>query len=214
MKLALALACIALCVGCKSPPSDAKPQAIVPAASAAASAPASKHAGAKPPTCEAAPGWRFEEIALPPEFAPTLPSGVEHLYFAPGMFKEGDPGYWTYVFSLRFDKPLAVDHASTKTLLTDYYSGLISAVAGSKSVAVPDPAAVVELTAAVRLRDNGFVATVKTVDAFVTAKPIEVTLDLQFGPQKDCINVAASVAPRSDAIWTELTRARACVPCQ
>ena len=57
-------------------------------------------------SCAQAPGWRYERIELPPAFAPTLPPGVETLWFAPGMFDPAAADYFTYVFSLDWNEPL------------------------------------------------------------------------------------------------------------
>jgi hypothetical protein len=114
-----ALAIVASACGPQSVPTEAEPE------------PAISQPAAEPDPCDAPfDDWRYERIALPPEFAPTLPRGVEHLYFAPGMFEPASPGYWTYVFLLELEAPLA-DTEAVEALLTVYYQGLVTAVARS-----------------------------------------------------------------------------------
>lgn len=161
-------------------------------------------------TCAKLPTWRFERIELPPEFAPTLPAGVEKLYFAPGMFKPGDPGYWSYVFSLEFTDAGPTDGDAVTKLLVDYYAGLIGAVAKGKKLTLEAPFAKVKVTTK---SGGGFAAEVSTYDAFTTGKPIVVHLDVQPTNSGSCLNVAASPADKSAPIWTELETARSCVPC-
>jgi len=160
-------------------------------------------------TCANAPTWRFERIEFPPEFAPTLPAGVEKLYFAPGMFKPGEPDYWSYVFSIEIAEAISNDAESVQKFLDTYYVGLIKAVAAAKKHKTPSPAAGV----VVEKLPSGYGAVIKTIDAFTGGQPIEVTLDIRVSPDAKCINVAASAAPRKMTVWKQLETARSCVPC-
>lgn len=158
-------------------------------------------------SCDDAPGWRCERIELPPEFAPALPPGVEILYFAPGMFEPAAADYWSYVFSLGFERPLPADPQQIQALLETYYRGLISAVSRGKKREVPDPAAAVM----VETTPTGYLATVRTHDAFSGGQPITVTLDIRVAGT--CMNVAASAAAPGAPVWRALDRARRCVSC-
>lgn len=161
--------------------------------------------------CDQAPGWRYERIELPPEFAPDLPPGVEVLYFAPGMFDPAAPDYWSYVFSISAtgsaDGALPGDAPGIQALLATYYRGLISAVARSKKLDLPDPPAAV----IVEPTEVGYLATITTHDAFTGGQPLTVTLDLR--PHGHCLNVVASPAAPKTPIWRALDRARLCLPC-
>lgn len=184
--------------------------ALVAACSGAESAqPPSSPTPARTNQCADAPTWRFERIELPPEFAPTLPEGVEHLYFAPGMFEPGAPDYWSYVFSIRLTEPLAAGADSIESLLELYYRGLIAAVAASKQLAVPDPVATVSVAA----KPGGFVAEIETVDAFTGGQPIALTLEIELGADRRCLELAASAAAPGSPVWNTLAEARRCVAC-
>jgi hypothetical protein len=158
--------------------------------------------------CAEAPGWRHERIALPPEFAPTLPAGVEELYFAPGMFEPASDSYFTYVFSLAFAAPQRVDADGVRALLDTYYRGLIGAVAKARSLEGIEPSSI---RARVERSGDGFGATVDIVDAFVTARPVTLHMGLRVQPR--CVVAAVSPQPPGAPIWRDLERALACVPC-
>jgi len=146
--------------------------------------------------------WRSEKIQLPPEFAPKLPSGLEELRFAPGMFDARAEDYWSYVFVLRLDDRVR-GRAALLELLERYYVGLIESVAKGRGLELDRPAAKIELEAVTETR---YVAKVDLIDAFVTGKPVVVNMELELvangkGMQ---VLVAASPKARSHAIWTEL----------
>lgn len=185
MLRAVALAALCACNGAAKPPPETTEKP-------------------RPPVCAGASGWRSERIELPPEFAPSLPAGTERLYFAPGMFKAGAPDYWSYVFSLRFEKASIDGGPALERLFTAYYRGLIGAVAKQKKMAF-DPASV-----AVR-RVGGDLA-IDLVDAFGSGEPVQLRLEVQASAR--CLSVAASPASPDAAIWSRLRSARdGCVPC-
>lgn len=188
MLRALAIASLlAACGGAADPP----PEKAAPAAKAA------------PPECAEAPGWRSERIELPPEFAPSLPAGTERLYFAPGMFERGAPDFWSYVFALRFESA-SIGGAELERLFTDYYRGLIGAVAKQKGIAF-DPESVVT-------RRAGGALEIAIVDAFGSGEPVELRLEVRAGAR--CLSVAASPAAPDAPLWSRLRRVRdGCVPC-
>lgn len=146
--------------------------------------------------------WRSEIIELPSEFAPGLPRGVEELRFAPGMYKEEAEDYWSYVFVLRFEEKIE-GRARLKELLDQYYTGLITAVAKSREISLDRPAARIEVTA---LDDRRYRADVDLVDAFVTGKPLIVTMDVRLKDGKSGTDVLAAVSPqpRTHDIWRSL----------
>jgi len=205
MRLALALFTVLAACSDRSSEPTKEPTEVAPAPAAAKDSVAEP----KSQTCSRAPDWRFERIELPPEFAPTLPAGVEKLYFAPGMFKPGEADYFTYVFSLAFNEPGAATGEAIKEMLELYYVGLISAVAKGKGTAPKEPIATVAVTEA----GGGFEAVIETVDAFTTGDPVRLLLDIQISSDATCVNVAASPAERGKPVWSELRAARECVPC-
>lgn len=155
-------------------------------------------------SCPGASGFRHEHIPLPPEFAPSLPAGDEHLLFAPGMFDAGKDDYWSYAFTISFAAGAVVP--PLEPMLVDYYRGLIAAVAESKKMTVaPDQVTV-------RVEPDEGAATIELVDAFTTGKP--VTLHLRMRRDRACLRVAASPQPPDAAVWARLDAALACLPCR
>jgi hypothetical protein len=183
---------------CSAPKESDAPEPV------AAAAPARENA---PTTCAHAPDWRHARIELPPEFAPTMARGVEHLYFAPGMFQPDSPTYFTYVFSLDFEAQRTWDVPSMTAMLETYYRGLMSAVAESKERSVAADAT----RATVHPTDSGFAATVETVDAFTIHAAI--TLHMMLTVEGACVRAAVAPVAPGTAVWHELERALHCVPC-
>ena len=167
-------------------------------------APTDEAAPTSAPRCEALPTWRYEKIPLPPEFAPTLPEGVEVLWFAPGMFEPAADDYFTYAFSLDMTEPLSTP-AALETLLVDYYRGLMSAVAAGRD-AKPARDAVVELGG------DGQTATIELSDEFTDGGVITLHLRVSRpeGPKGGCLRVLASARP-TDANWAALETAHSCL---
>lgn len=162
---------------------------------------------AQPQVCKAAPDYRPESIVLPPAFARDLPHGMEQLWFSPDMFTADGQGYFSYVFSLRFDKAKLYDEASMEAMFEHYFGGLMKTVAEGKKRAADPSNTTVDLSPA----EGGFVGVVHTVDEFVTQKP--VTLNLQVQSTDTCIVVSASPKDQGHQIWKELAAARTCLPC-
>jgi hypothetical protein len=165
--------------------------------------------GAKPAplTCEAQPDFRYEYMKLPPYFAAEMPAGHEHLFFAPGMFKQGSVGYWSYVFSMNFDKPIAQNAGAHERLLDHYYKGLVNTVGKGQHD-------LTEVKSTVRNsgRPREYLGSVKLFDAFGAGNKIDVNLRLFDGPQ--CVLAIASVQPLDADVWQSLIEAASCLPCQ
>jgi hypothetical protein len=132
-----------------------------------------------------AEGWRKETIPFPLEFAPDLAlSGVEEIRFAPGMFKPGEDGYWSYAFVWWLDGRPALARFK------------------ASFHALPPPPK--KLGHAVQ----AFAGTVDSYDAFATGKPIVLQLEVHVW---DCAEagrrvamILASPQPESAPIWTSL----------
>lgn len=157
------------------------------------------------PRCETAPNWRPERIDLPPAFAPSMPSGDELLWFAPGMFDPEADDYFSYVFELALDQPPPSQPDELRTLLHAYYRGLMTAVA--KDSGRTPGKVVVEVGPE---NDGKSAAVIKMTNEFNGGAPITVRLDLE--RTNTCI--LAVVTPSDDAnVRTALERARTCLPC-
>lgn len=193
---ALLVASIVFAVGCRPDQGPASPPSPedTPAPSSATPPPPDDPA----PSCAALPQWRYEHIALPPEFAPSLPRGAETLWFAPGMFKPDADDYFTYAFSLDWDHPFEPTAAALEPVLVDYYRGLMAAVAGGEPIR----------EARVRVGEDGKTAVVVMSDEFTKTPEIEVSL--RISGDAECLSVFATAKP-SDATWSALGSADGCL---
>ena len=157
-------------------------------------------AAADGPSVDALEGWASEVIALPPGFAPDLPTGVESVRFAPGWRDPDAEGFWSYSIVMWIDEGVP-DAARIDELFEAYYSGLMNAVAGDRREEVRrDPVRASVVSAG----PNRFEATVHLVDAFTTFKPIDVRLKVETeadGAGRSVVRVRASPQPDSHGIW-------------
>lgn len=179
--------------------------------------------GATPPTQTVDAGTtalcKSEVIALPPEFAPGLPTGQETIWFAPGMFQPEANDYFMYQFVLRFDAPQEIATANLQAVLLGYYEGLMTAVAEGKNREHAAGATVVEVhasantfasmlcgTSACPESVQFFEASIVTIDEFVTGEPLSLHVVLAVTPNM----VAAHVVPKG--AWNA-ARATLSLPC-
>lgn len=155
-------------------------------------------------------GWSSETIPFPLEFAPELPyRGLEELRFAPGMFKQGDEGFWSYAFVWWIDRDDRVDVRTLESHLSSYYRGLTRAVGETRSVNVSGARVRVELQAA---GAGGFSGTVETFDAFTTHEQVRLKVR---GEIRQCAAQARGVVfltlspqPSDHPIWRDLESIR------
>jgi hypothetical protein len=150
-------------------------------------------------------GWRRELIALPPEFAPAMPTGLEVLLFAPGMFEATAHDFWSYAFVMQVED-FEPNVPQLTELFEAYYDGLLIAVGDGRAEIGNDPATV-EIT---RLAEHEFSARVHLMDAFVTFKPIDLRLRIHCetgAAGATLLRVQASPQPTHHRIWTRLAAA-------
>lgn len=158
-----------------------------------------------PPICEAAPGWRPERISLPPPFAPSLPSGSELLWFAPGMFDTDADDYFSYVFELALEEPPPTEPAQMRSLLHAYYAGLMTAVAEGAGRTAG------EVHVEVGSAESGqYVAKIEMTDEFNEGIPVSVELALE---RTDTCLIAVVTPSQSPGVQDALARSRTCLPC-
>lgn len=158
-----------------------------------------------PPICEAAPRWRPERIPLPPAFAPSLPSGSELLWFAPGMFDRDADDYFSYVFELALEDPPPTEPAEMRSLLHAYYVGLMTAVAEGAGRTAGDVQ--VEVVSA---KPGQYIATIDMTDEFNEGLPVSVELALE---RTDSCLIAVVTPSQSSGVQDALARSRTCLPC-
>jgi len=150
--------------------------------------------------------WYREEIALPPQFAPSLPAGEEVLLFAPGMFDADAEDYWSYVFLLKVNED-SMSRERIVEIFELYYDGLLASVAEGRNEDVgKDPAKV-------RMQDFGhgvYEMQIDLIDTFVTMKPLALNLTVEVLPAESdasLLRVMASPMPKEHKVWSQLDHA-------
>ncbi len=155
-------------------------------------------------------GWNSEVIELPSEFAPALPTGVESLRFAPGMFDASAEDYWSYAFVLWIDEP-APNAARIEELLELYYDGLLLLVADSKDRDIGDDPAQVTVA---ETSPGHFEAKIDLIDSFVTFEAVELRFLVEVAQEsetKSKILCQASPQAEGHAVWRSLSAAVASI---
>lgn len=166
-------------------------------------------------------GWASETFALPPGFAPDLPTGSESLRFAPGWRTPEAEGFWSYAFIMSIDEPTP-DAARLRVLLEKYYNGLMATFAAGQTTHPNPPLSPARIdihpTAA-----NRYEATMHVTDAFATFKPITLRLLIESSPHpasstanksapRSLVRVQLSPQPPTHPIWRSLDAALASIP--
>ncbi|MGB5160829.1 MAG: hypothetical protein WBO74_18500 [Thermoanaerobaculia bacterium] len=153
-------------------------------------------------------GWRTETLPFPLEFAPELEyEGLEELRFSPGMFKEGSLDFWSYVFVWWVPEGTRFETEQLQTDLEQYFRGLTVAVAEAREFDPGEPDFEVQLEPIESSTPEHFQleGTAATYDVFVTRKPIQLKVRIDFVPCPSQGHVAAffqlSPQPRNDNIW-------------
>jgi hypothetical protein len=158
---ALLLALVACSGGSPPPASPVKPDSPLP--------------NAAPTTWPVPAGWKSEIIPFPLSFAPGVAHrGVEELRFPPGMFKQGDPGYWSYAFVWRTEDVATIAAPILAAELTAYFRGLLASVDEKKQQIKSIEDIVVKVTGEGE-GEKRFAITARVLDAFTTAQPVELT---------------------------------------
>lgn len=151
-------------------------------------------------------GWTSETFALPPGFAPDLPTGHESLRFAPGWRDPKAPDFWSYAFVMWINEP-APDKARIKELLEKYYDGLLASFATGKQKDISGTPARVEI---VRSGTNYFEVKLHAIDAFATFKPIELRVVIDCYSRTDdssVLHIHVSPQLKEHPIWRSLEAA-------
>lgn len=164
--------------------------------------------------------WVAEVIPFPLEFAPEIEGvGVEELRFAPGMFQEDAPDYFSYAFIWWFEGQGTIYQDRLQKDLLAYYKGLYSAVSKLETKDTNDFTANVYATrerAWIEGAMANYRGTVEWRDPFVTERPL--TLEIKIATWTCTENNRTAVffllAPKgaSPEVWEALhgLRAGAC----
>ncbi len=157
-------------------------------------------------------GWRTETIPFPLSFAPELAyEGLEELRFAPGMFEQAAPDFWTYAFIWWVDIDSEINAEALGTDLRAYFVGLAKAVAESREL---DPGDLDEVDLQFKVSpaaapwQQGFEGAGQTYDAFVTQGPLELRLLVHARPCVKAGRLAVifeiSPQPQDHPVWDTL----------
>ena len=169
------------------------------------------------------PKWFGERIALPPKgFAPDLGlRGIEEILFAPGMFKAGQPDFFSYVFLFALEANPKLDAKVLKKELFTYYSGLSKARMGNPQLDTSKFSVKVDT-----LEDKGvspkrainvrnYRAEIVWIEPFATKKMQTLYFELQTwqykGSPYQYLFVCASPQKPGNPIWKTLRTIRGAV---
>ena len=149
-------------------------------------------------------GWRTEQIALPPDFAPTLPrSGLLELRFMPGMFQPDTDDFWSYAFVWWIDGEGPANAQALNADLQTYFRGLYQF---DKAFDV-EKTIVQSLLIADGAIDGFYRGTIDGYDPFRTHAPIQLHGEVQVvscGPKRTAMLFAFSPKPPRHAVWTQI----------
>ena len=172
-------------------------------------------------------GWRKENFALPPSFAPDMKwKGTEELRFAPGMFKANAPDFFSYAMLFCLPDDAEIDAKTMQRELLAYYRGLAAAVLKGKKKEVDTKVFSLTITPASQQPDRrpggealtSYVGELKWTEPFGTGKPQALVLEIQsWASAKDkhhCVFVCASPQPPTGAVWKTLREIRAGCTCR
>lgn len=152
--------------------------------------------------------WRFEKMPTPPGFARDIPlTGYEEARFAPGMFDNTSPNYFTYVLVFTVDGAPDLGSAALKDFLEKYYRGL-SVGLGRQKGQSPDPAQMIAEVTPVPSDKTRCVAKVTFLDSFTDGRKITLNIEGRVvskpGAQKTGLVLLISPKPKDDAVWQKL----------
>jgi HEAT repeat protein len=164
------------------------------------------------PTLLLAPvDWRFEAMPLPPRFAPKVKwTGFEEIRFAPGVFDNSSPNYFSYVIALSVNGTSAIDAAGIKDFLETYFRGLLPRVGQRKGLTVNASQIAAEIAPAqtkpkTNARCQGTVAIIDTfTDGRKTTLNVEADVLPQEALKKTHVLLLLSPRARDSKIWKTL----------
>ena len=174
--------------------------------------PTAANAQVATPTLLLAPvDWRFEAMPLPPRFAPKVKwTGFEEIRFAPGVFDNSSPNYFSYVIALSVNGTSAIDAAGIKDFLETYFRGLLPRVGQRKGLTVNASQIAAEIAPAqtkpkTNARCQGTVAIIDTfTDGRKTTLNVEADVLPQEALKKTHVLLLLSPRTRDSKIWKTL----------
>ena len=179
--------------------------AVLVACNGSASKPAKVEPGSAVVAWPVPPGWRSETIPFPLDFAPTVAhTGAEELRFPKGFLDPASPEFWSYAFTWRTTDEAKLDAAALASELTVYFQGLIAAVDERKQISDADRATIIARAEPVAGNAARFELTAHVIDAFKTAKPVDLVGWAERLPCKTGALWIFVLAPAATSIRTQL----------
>jgi hypothetical protein len=151
--------------------------------------------------------WRFEKMPVPPGFAPDVKlNGWEEIRFAPGMFDNTSPTYFTCVLVITAEGAPELGAPGIKDFLEKYYRGLSVGVGRGRGFS-PDLALMnAEVTPAGD--PNRYTAKVIFFDSFTDGRKITLNIEARIVPSprqtKTYLTLLVSTRAKGDEIWEKL----------
>lgn len=175
---------------------------------AAAPAPAQSGRQISPAILIEPTDWRFERMPTPPGFAPDIQlSGFEEARFAPGMFDNSSPTYFTYVMVVSADGAPALDSAALTDFLDKYYRGLSVGVGRRRGLS-PDPSQINADVVPDPASPGRYNAKVTFLDSFTDGRKITLNIEARVVPQhaakKTDLVLLVSPQSKNNAVWQTL----------
>jgi hypothetical protein len=166
-------------------------------------------------------GWGKETIELPPKFATDMTwKGVEELRFAPGMFKSGEPDFFSYALLFWLPDDQKTDPKTMEKELLAYYRGLAKAVLEGKKQKVDTADFTLTIKDAKEKtgkRASGeafsaYVAELKWVEPFAGGKSQTLRFEIHTWHsdkhKRNCVFICASPQPETAGVWKQLREIR------
>ena len=169
---------------------------------------------AEPNKLDAPGDWGGETIKLPPGFAPDMNfKGVEHIRFAPGMFKPDTDSFFSYALVFELDPAIELTPESVKDEFLKYYRGLCKAVLGGNLGRVDPSTFKMRLQRADDEADGfptSYEAQLDWVEPFSTKKRQRLNLEIQTWNDANRTFVFVCVSPqdKNATIWKQLHKIR------
>ncbi len=152
--------------------------------------------------------WTTETFPFPISFAPSITyKGTEDIRFAPGWGNASSNEYWTYAFLWNVEGKQAIDTATIKKYLTDYYSGLINSNIEKRKIlkSILFPPVIVIEKATIENEDAAtYNGTVHMLD-YQAQEPITLNciIHVRSCPNTDNTFIFHEISPKpySDPVW-------------
>jgi hypothetical protein len=151
-------------------------------------------------------GWRFEKMPVPPGFAPDVKlAGFEEIRFAPGMFDNTSPTYFTCILVISANGAPELGAPEIQDFLQKYYRGLSVGLGQRKGLAIDAAQMIAEVTPGA---SNRYTARVIFFDSFTDGRKIALNVEARVVPAagtgKTYLTLLVSPQGKDNEIWPRL----------